>query len=81
MIKTLKILSPLKIKSVEKSDKYTLIHRLNSLPKELQKKIYILCFSFMWRKYVPLSAKVPSWYSYKIQVPILTIRTLLLLSI
>ena len=48
--KNIKILYPFKIKSVEKSDKYTLIQRLNSLPRELQKKIYILCFRFMWRK-------------------------------
>jgi len=66
--KNIKILYPFKIKSIEKSEKYTLIQYLNSLPKELQKKIYILCFRFMWRKYVPLSAKIPSWYSYKIQV-------------
>lgn len=33
------------------------------LPEVLQKKIYILCIKNFWRKYVPLTAKIPSWYS------------------
>ena len=36
--------------------------RISLLPKEIQKKIYIYCFRFFWRDYVPLIAKVPSWY-------------------
>tara|TARA_B100001123_G_C15272185_1_gene1010749 strand:- start:1346 stop:1783 length:438 start_codon:yes stop_codon:yes gene_type:complete len=34
------------------------------LPKELQKKIYILCMRTYWRHYIPLTAKVPSWYNH-----------------
>ena len=39
---------------------------LSQLPIPLQKKIYILCFRNFWREYVPLTAKIPSWYPSKI---------------
>ena len=42
--------------------------RISLLPKEIQKKIYIYCFRFFWRDYVPLIAKVPSWYERKIKI-------------
>tara|TARA_B100000900_G_C20007841_1_gene484533 strand:+ start:8 stop:508 length:501 start_codon:yes stop_codon:yes gene_type:complete len=35
------------------------------LPKDLQKKIYIYCFKKFWKEYIPLTAKVPSWYERK----------------
>lgn len=38
------------------------------LPKDIQKKIYIICFKIFWRNYVPLTAKVPSWYNHKIMI-------------
>ena len=45
--------------------KYKLKDKILELPKEIQKKIYILCFRIYWRDYVPITAKVPSWYHYK----------------
>lgn len=42
--------------------------RINNLPKELQKKLYIYCFRKFWREYIPLTAKIPSWYKYKIDL-------------
>ena len=50
------------------NDLHTNIHLL---PKELQKKIYILCMRIYWRHYIPLTAKVPSWnyhYNYIQQI-------------
>jgi hypothetical protein len=41
---------------------------IQTLPKEIQKKIYILCFRKFWRNYVPLTAKIPSWYERKNKV-------------
>ena len=38
---------------------------LSKLPIDIQKKIYILCFREFWRNYIPLTAKVPSWYARK----------------
>lgn len=35
------------------------------LPKDIQKKIYILSFKLFWRNYIPLTAKIPSWYDRK----------------
>ena len=43
-------------------------NRINKLPKELQKKIYIHCFKKLWREYIPLTAKIPSWYKRKIDL-------------
>ena len=42
--------------------------RINHLPKEIQQKIYIHCFRKFWREYIPLTAKVPSWYQSKIDL-------------
>lgn len=42
--------------------------RILKLPKEIQKRIYILCFKKLWREYIPLTAKVPSWYKYKVNL-------------
>ena len=41
---------------------------IDSMPKEIQKKLYIYSMRFFWRDYVPLTAKVPSWYHNKISV-------------
>jgi len=35
------------------------------LPQELRKHIYIFAMKRFWRDYVPVAAKVPSWYSYQ----------------
>ena len=41
---------------------------ISLLPKEIQKKIYILCWRDFWRDYVPLTAQIPSWYNRKVMV-------------
>uniref|UniRef100_A0A6C0BUG8 Uncharacterized protein n=1 Tax=viral metagenome TaxID=1070528 RepID=A0A6C0BUG8_9ZZZZ len=41
---------------------------INKLPIIIQKKIYILVWRNFWRNYVPLTAKVPSWYHRKIKI-------------
>ena len=43
-------------------------YRISKLPKELQKKIYIECFRKLWREYIPLTSKIPSWYQYKVNL-------------
>lgn len=35
---------------------------VDMLPDDLKKKLYIWCMRIFWRNYVPLTAKVPSWY-------------------
>jgi len=32
-----------------------------SLPRDIQKKIYIWTWKLFWRSYVPITAKIPSW--------------------
>lgn len=41
---------------------------ITKLPIIIQKKIYILVWRNFWRNYVPLTAKVPSWYYRKIKI-------------
>ena len=41
---------------------------VDMLPLDLKKKLYIMCIRVFWRNYVPLNAKVPSWYETKIKV-------------
>lgn len=45
-------------------DIYDMIHKL---PKEIRHKIYIKCMRNFWRQYVPLTAKVPTWYKHSIE--------------
>lgn len=42
--------------------------QIESLPIEIQKKLYIYSMRFFWRDYVPLTAKVPTWYHRHIAV-------------
>ena len=37
-------------------------YNINQLPPQLRNKIYIMCMRNFWRSYIPLTAKVPSWY-------------------
>lgn len=39
---------------------------ISNLPRDIQKKIYICTWRNFWRSYVPLTAKIPMWYKYKI---------------
>ena len=48
--------------------KDNLEYNISLLPKDLQKKICILTWKLFWREYVPLTAKVPSWYERKLLI-------------
>ena len=52
----------------EKQQRRGFIKLLSKLPRDIQKKIYIICFRNFWREYVPLTAKIPSWYYRKIEI-------------
>ena len=45
-----------------------LTHNISLLPIDIQKKIYILCWRDFWRNYVPVIAKIPSWYHRKVKI-------------
>ena len=36
---------------------------IKQLPPNLRNYLYIWCIKLFWRRYVPLTAKIPSWYS------------------
>ena len=38
---------------------------INYLPRDIQKYIYIFYWKLLWRNYIPLTAKIPSWHNYK----------------
>lgn len=46
----------------------TIKNRIDNLPIDIQKKICIYVWREYWRNYVPVIAKVPSWYERKIRV-------------
>ena len=39
---------------------------IQQLPTQLRNKIYIMSMRNYWRKYIPLTAQVPSWYEHAI---------------
>ena len=41
---------------------------VDMLPDDLKKKLYVWCMRIFWRNYVPLTAKIPSWYERKKKV-------------
>ena len=41
---------------------------ISVLPRDLQKKIYIYAFRKYWKEFVPITAKIPSWYNHKIYI-------------
>ena len=41
---------------------------IDKLPPDIQKKICIYTWKEFWRDYIPLTAKIPSWYSRKIKI-------------
>jgi len=43
-----------------------LAYNINQLPPQLRNKIYIMCMRNFWRNYIPLTAKVPSWYQLSV---------------
>ena len=46
----------------------TLKEFISNLPNNLRNKIYVLCMKEFWKGYVPLTAKIPSWYNHKIEI-------------
>ena len=41
---------------------------VDMLPDDLKKRLYVWCMRIFWRNYVPLTAKVPSWYETRIKI-------------
>jgi hypothetical protein len=37
---------------------------IHCLPEDIKKRIYIFTWKMMWRDYVPLTAKIPSWHHH-----------------
>jgi len=48
------------------NDSNYIIENITKLPTCLIKKIYILCMRTFWRNYIPITAKIPSWYDHYI---------------
>ena len=40
---------------------------IHLLPQHLQRYLYIWCMKLFWRYYIPLTAKIPTWYDSHIQ--------------
>ena len=69
----LKILETLKYNSNKLKKRYLfnddpekIDENIQQLPTQLRNKIYIMCMRNYWRKYIPLTAKIPSWYEHAI---------------
>ena len=45
-----------------------LTYNISLLPLEIQKRLYILSWRGFWREFVPLTAKIPSWYNRKVMI-------------
>ena len=48
------------------NDPEKLDDNIQQLPTQLRNKIYIMSMRNYWRKYIPLTAQVPSWYEHSI---------------
>lgn len=46
----------------------SLILNIKQLPQTIQNKLFIICMKEFWKQYVPLTAKVPSWYYHSIKI-------------
>ncbi len=42
--------------------------KISRLPKEIQRLIYIFAMKKFWKDFVPLTAKIPSWYHQKTKI-------------
>lgn len=42
--------------------------KISKLPKEIQRLIYIFAIKKFWKEYIPLTAKIPSWYLRKNEI-------------
>jgi len=54
----------LKNKKIQLLLKTDIQYMIQSLPKEIQKLIYIMTWKGFWKEYVPLTAKPPSWLKH-----------------
>lgn len=54
----------LKHKNIQLLLKTDIKYMIQSLPKEIQKRIYIMTWKGFWRDYVPQTAKPPSWIKH-----------------
>jgi hypothetical protein len=44
-----------------------LSYNIDQLPNNLKYRIYIKCMRKFWRNYVPLTAKIPTWYYHAVE--------------
>ena len=51
--------------TINEYNQLSIFESIKSLPKDLQKRIYIFYWKYFWRNYTPLTAKIPSWYKRK----------------
>ena len=52
--------------TINEYNQLSIFESIKSLPKDLQKRIYIFYWKLFWRDYIPLTAKIPSWHKRKI---------------
>lgn len=50
--------------NIQYMNNLTLIECINILPKDIQKRIYIMTWKGFWKEYTPLTAKPPSWLKH-----------------
>lgn len=42
--------------------------KISKLPMEIQRRIYIFAMKKMWQRFIPITAKVPTWYLRKVEI-------------
>ena len=50
--------------SIDKLNNFSILECINRLPRDIQKRIYIFYWKHLWKEYIPLTAKPPSWLKY-----------------
>ena len=51
--------------SIDNINKLPLLECILELPENIRIKIGTVCIKRFWKEYIPITNKVPSWYSYK----------------
>lgn len=54
--------------TINEYNQLSIMDSIQSLPRDIQKRIYIFYWKLFWRNYIPLTAKIPSWYKRKIYI-------------
>ena len=49
------------------NDKKNINLNINKLPSNIKYKIFIIAMKQFWKEYIPLTAKIPSWYNSSIK--------------